>query len=122
MYKRYEVRKSAAVPMEVISHKSNIPLDFVTWDLSEEGAYFMTDVTPTPGEHIVCGFSLSGTPREYCFLAEVCRINRGRRINDFGPIGFGVRFLDSAPLERIDIRRTLLRLDEPVQTSRRENI
>ena len=107
MRKRFEVRRLAGVPMEVISAKSDLPLEFVSWDLSPRGAYLMSDCVPRIGEQIVCAFSLDGAPRPFCFFGEVTRVNRGRRLSDSGPTGFGVTFLDPTALERLAIRACL---------------
>jgi hypothetical protein len=111
MSKRFEVRRLAGVPMEVISAKSDLPLEFVSFNLSPRGAYLMSDAAPRVGEQIVCAFSLYGASKPFCFFGEVSRVNRGRRKNDLGPTGFGVTFLDSTALERLTIR-SLLR-DQP---------
>jgi hypothetical protein len=107
MSKRFEVRRLAGVPMEVISAKSDLPLEFVTFDLSPRGAYLMSDAAPRVGEQVVCAFSLCGAPRPFCFFGEVTRVNRGRRTRDLGPTGFGVTFLDPTALERLMIRSCL---------------
>ena len=107
MSKRFEVRRLAGVPMEVISAKSDLPLEFVSFDLSPRGAYLMSDAVPKVGEQIVCSFSLCGAPKPFCFFGEVSRVNRGRRKNEFGPTGFGVTFLDPTALERLVIRSCL---------------
>jgi len=107
MSKRFEVRRLAGVPMEVISAKSDLPLEFVTFDLSPRGAYLMSDAVPRVGEQIVCSFHLYGADKPFCFFGEVSRVNRGRRLNDLGPTGFGVTFLDPTALERLMIRSCL---------------
>jgi hypothetical protein len=112
MSKRFEVRRLAGVPMEVISAKSDLPLEFVTFDLSPRGAYLMSDAAPRVGEQIVCAFSLYGASKPFCFFGAVSRVNRGRRKNDAGPTGFGVTFLDPTALERLMIRSCLR--DQPL--------
>ena len=107
MSKRFEVRRLAGVPMEVISAKSDLPLEFVSFDLSPRGAYLMSDAVPKIGEQIVCAFSLYGADKPFCFFGQVSRVNRGRRGNDLGPTGFGVTFLDPTALERLTIRSCL---------------
>ena len=102
--------------MEIISEKSDLPMDFVTWDLSPQGAYLMTDAVPKAGLQIVCSFSLGKEARSYCFFAEISRTNKGRRDKDTGPIGFGISFIDPTPLERLQIRG-LLRGQKTSRTS-----
>ena len=49
MYKRFEMRRSAGVPIEVITAKSDLPIEFVTWEMSPGGAFLMSDAIPTIG-------------------------------------------------------------------------
>jgi hypothetical protein len=112
MSKRFEVRRLAGVPVEVISARSDLPLEFVSFDLSPRGAFLMSDAIPRVGEQIVCSFALDADEGPFCFFGEVTRVNRGRRTNDAGPTGFGVTFLDATPLERMKIRSCLR--DQPM--------
>jgi hypothetical protein len=112
MSKRFEIRRLAGVPVEVISTGSDLPLEFVTYDLSPRGAYLMSDAVPKVGEKIVCSFSLYGERKPFCFFGEVTRVNRGRRGNDAGPTGFGVTFLDPTARDRLTIRACLR--DQPL--------
>jgi hypothetical protein len=118
MKTRFEIRRLAGVPMEVISARSDLPIEFVSFDLSPRGAFLMSDAEPEIGEQIVCAFSLDGASKPFCFFGEVSRVNRGRRMNDFGPAGFGVRFLDPTALERLTIR-SCLRFQPPLYMSMR---
>jgi len=105
--------------MEVISARSDLPITFVTWDMSPGGAFLMSDARPLPGEQIVCAFSLDGL-REFCFFGEVARYARGRRASDTAPAGFGVRFVDARPYERLMLRGEL-RCSPPGLPSRRRD-
>jgi len=120
MYKRFESRRMAAIPMEIITGKTDLPLEFITFDLSPGGAYLMTDAVPRLGEEVVCAFDLDGaTPM--CFFGVVSRINRGRRACDHGPQGFGVRFTDATPIERLRIRHSLKGLAPTFPAPKRDN-
>jgi len=121
MHKRFEVRRLAGVPIEVISAKSDLPFDFVSFDMSPRGAFLMSDAEPRLGEQIVCSFSLDGAAKPFCFFAEVSRVNRGRRVSDFAPRGFGVRFLDPTAFERLTIR-SCLRSQPPMYLSLRKPV
>lgn len=107
MNKRFEIRRLAGVPMEVISQGSDLVLDFVSFDLSPRGVFLMSDAVPRVGERIVCAFSLEDAPRPFCVFGEVTRVSRGRRTTDSGPTGFGVTFLDVTALERLQLRHCL---------------
>ena len=120
MYKRFESRRMAAVPMEIITAKTDLPMEFVTFDLSPGGAYLMTDAVPRLGEQVVCAFDLEGDA-PMCFFGVVSRINKGRRACDKGPHGFGIRFLDASPMERLTIRQSIRALAPTFPAPRRDN-
>jgi hypothetical protein len=113
MKKRCETRRLAGVHMEMISSRCRETLDVFTGDLSPRGAYVVSPLVPAVGDHLVCCFSLGEKPREYLFFGEVTRVSLGRRRGDAGPAGFGVRFLDATPLERLLIRSELRGVPPP---------
>lgn len=113
MHKRFELRRTAAVPIEVITSHWDEPLFLLSSDLSPRGAYLCTDLLPNPGEDLVCSFRLKENEPEYCFFAEVTRVNLLRRESDFGLPGFGVEFVDASPADRLGIRSTLRGLPPP---------
>jgi PilZ domain len=120
MHNRFEMRRSAGIPIEVIAPDWDDPLEFISGDLSPRGTYLHTDLMPQIGEHVVCSFNLKTGVPEYCFFGEVTRVNLHRRKCDSGRPGFGVRFLDAKPFERIQIRQALRGLPPPIPTSKRE--
>ncbi len=107
MRPRYEKRRLAGIPVEIISPRSDLSIEFISWDLSPGGTYLMTDATPNVGDHIICSFVLDEGQPEYCFFGEVSRVSRGRRDSDTGPRGFAINFLDPTPMERLKIRADL---------------
>ena len=120
MYKRFESRRMAGIPMEIITSRTDLPVEFITFDLSPGGAYLMTEAEPRLGDQIVCAFDLDGES-PLCFFGEVSRVNRGRRACDQGPKGFGIRFLDTTPMERIKIRHSLRSLAPTIPAPKRNN-
>ena len=123
MKKRFEIRRSIKLPIEVITSMWDEPLNFNTADLTPHGAYVVSELMPEVGEHLVCSFNLSDMAcmtKDYCFFGEVTRVNWFRRIVDRGRPGFGVRFMDAAPLDRLRIRRILRGVPPPIPTRRRE--
>jgi hypothetical protein len=122
MKQRYETRRRAGVHVEMISSRCRETLDVFTADLSPRGAYVVSPLVPAVGDHLVCCFSLGEKPREYLFFGEVTRVNLGRRRGDEGPIGFGVRFLDATPFERLLIRSELQGVPPPTPTRPREEM
>jgi hypothetical protein len=123
MKKRFEIRRSVKIPIEVITSMWDEPINFRTGDLTPQGAYVVSEFMPAIGEKIVCSFSLSDMLcriKEYCFFGEVTRVNLLRRSTDKGRPGFGVRFLDAAPLDRLRIRSILFGLPPPLSSPRKE--
>lgn len=120
MYKRFEIRRSIGIPVEVISSLWDDPIELNASDLSPRGAYVESEFLPQAGEHVVCSFDVSKTGAPYCFFGEITRVNLLRRKVDRGRPGFGIRFLDAAPLDRLQIRRSLRYLPPPIPNLRRE--
>jgi hypothetical protein len=114
MYKRFEIRRSLEIPIELITPQWDDPVNLVAGDLSPRGAYVQTEMMPESGEHVVCSFNLQLGRPEYCFFGEIIRINMLRRKNDRGWPGFGIKFLDISPLERLTIRHALRGLPPPI--------
>ena len=117
---RFETRRMAGVQMELITPRSDLPIEFTTWDLSPRGAYVMSDATPAVGQQVICMFSLECSPREYCIFGEVARVDPKRRHADIGPQGFAIKFYTS-PLERLAMRNKLADLVPSLPSARREN-
>ena len=120
MQKRFEVRRSIEVPIEIITSLWDDPITLAAGDLSPRGVYIQSEFMPEAGEHVVCSFDISKGLRACCFFGEVTRVNMLRRKVDTGWPGFGIKFLDAAPFDRLRIRQALRGLPPPVPTSRRE--
>jgi hypothetical protein len=118
MQPRLEIRRAAECRIEVISSLWDAPLEFFSGDLSPRGAYLYSELLPDPGEHVVCSLEL-GLSDELGFFAEVVRVNLLRRACDKGRPGFGVRFLDAGPFDRLRIRDKLRGLPPPLPVPRR---
>lgn len=103
---RFETRRCASVGIEVISSLWDIPIGFVTRDLSPRGGYVLSELLPDPGDHVICSFGLD-PGRTFELFAEVARVNPLRRSTDTAHPGFGLRFLDAGPWDRLHIRRAL---------------
>lgn len=107
--RRFEMRRSLSRPIEVISATWDEPVEFAMGDLSPRGAYVRSELLPSLGENVVCAFDF-GPERRFDFFAEVIRLNMHRRRADRGWPGFGLRFLDAKPLDRLRIRDALRNL------------
>jgi hypothetical protein len=110
MARRFEMRRKLSRPIEVISAAWDEAIGFATGDLSPRGVYVESEILPELGEHVVCSFDL-GPERAFDLFAEVVRVNLMRRHADerLWP-GFGLRFMDAKPLDRIKIRDALRNL------------
>ena len=119
MYRRYEVRRQLTLPMEIIGSFADDPFRLRALDLSPRGAFVASEIVPDPGEYLVCSFQLDDT---YSFFGEVSRVNMLRRSSDYGLPGFGIKFLDAAPLQRLAIRHALRGLPPPLPAPRRDGV
>lgn len=119
MYKRFEIRRQTMLPIEVIATFSDEPFYLTATDLSPRGAYLQCELLPDVGEHIICSFDLNSN---YCLFGEVSRVNLMRRKRESCRPGFGVRFLDATPRERMSIREALRRLPRPMPKCRRDGV
>jgi hypothetical protein len=122
MHKRYEMRRSFGIPLEVITANWDDPIGLIAGDLSPRGTFIQSEMIPDFGEQVVCSFNLKPGAREYCFFGEVTRINMLRRKTDMGHPGFGVKFLDTSPIERLAIRHSLRGLPPPIPSPQRRQI
>jgi hypothetical protein len=122
MYKRFEIRRRAQIPVEVITSLWDEPIKLVADDLSPRGTYLISEMMPNLGEHIICAFQLPKQDEEHTFFAEVSRVNWLRRKTDTGMPGFGVEFLDTTPLSRIRIREAITALPPPLPMGRRDGV
>ena len=118
MKQRFEIRRSVNYPVEVVCSHWDEPVVLETSDLSPQGAYINCNCLPEPGEYVVCSFS-AGDKHHYDFFGQVVRTNLMRRTDDKGDAGFGVAFLDTKPMERIQIREQLRSEAPPVPVMRK---
>ena len=109
MQHRVEERRAYGFPVEVILPEWDEPIDLIASDLTPRGAFFYNDFLPDVGEYLVCSFNAPGLEQPFCFFGEVKRVNMQRRDVDEGRAGFAVSFLDTQPLERLQLRRALRR-------------
>jgi hypothetical protein len=118
MVRRFEMRRVVARPIEVISARWDEPIMLATSDLSPRGAYVASELLPDLGENVLCAFNL-GPGHAFDFFGQIVRVNLLRRRSDRGRPGFGVRFLDARPLDRIKIREALRNTPPPLPMMRR---
>ncbi len=107
--KRYEQRIPADVNLQITSVKAGLTVPSKARDLSPRGAFVETDVPLGVGDLILCEFELPGALTPFSFFAEVVREDT----EDRDSWGFGVEFMFTTTLERLDIRSEL----EPLAVS-----
>ena len=75
MYKRFEMRRSIQLPVELITSHWDDPIHLMASDLTPGGAYIRSEIIPDAGDKIVCSFELLRGRPEYCFFGEITRVN-----------------------------------------------
>jgi hypothetical protein len=118
MKKRFEHRHAIQCPIEVISAAWDEAVTLDATDLSPRGAYIESALLPDKGEDIVCSFRLDAS-KTFDFFARVERVNLLRRDGEIEGAGFGVRFLDATPIDRLSIRDRLKKTPPPLPFLRR---
>lgn len=118
--KRFETRRMAGIQMELITPRTDLPIEFTTWDISPRGAYVMSDAKPKVGQQVICMFSLGTEPREFCLFGEIARVDPKRRHCDLGPEGFAIKF-SSGPIDRLAIRNRISGLMPSLPSPSRDN-
>jgi len=108
-----------SLPVEIIGSFADDPFQLRALDISPRGAFIASEIVPDLGDHLVCSFNLD---EAYCFFGEVSRVNLLRRSADTGRPGFGVKFLDAEPLERLAMRHALRGLPPPIPAKRRDGV
>jgi Tfp pilus assembly protein PilZ len=106
-HRRVEVRKPVRLPVEVIPPYGDRSLSLFATDLSSAGLFVQGVAAVLPGDPIVVAFRLPGDAREIVLFGEVARVPEMPDRGDADPLGFGVRFLDATPWERLRIRAAL---------------
>ena len=118
--KRFEKRRMAGIQMELITPRTDLPIEFTTWDLSPRGAFLMSDATPEVGQPVICMFSLGSDARDICVFGQVARVDPKRRLSDVGPRGFAIEFKAPA-IDRLVIRNKIAGLVPSIPSAKRDN-
>ena len=119
MHKRFELRRNARVPVEIMTAMWEEPVKLYSQDLSPGGLFLSSEFFPESGLPVICSFKLH---KDHFVYGKVSRINRMRRETDRGRPGFGVEFLYTTPLTRLRIREALRGLPPPVPSKKRQDI
>ena len=118
MQKRYEMRRSTDIPVEIMTAMWDEPIRLYAKDLSPGGLFLSSELFLDAGVPVICNFKLH---KEHFVYGKVLRTNPMRRRTDRGRPGFGVEFMYTTPLTRLRIREALRGLPPPIPSkSRRE--
>ena len=105
---RFEERRNASIPIEVISFKNkSCPISMTTRNMSPRGAYIESALSYAMGDHLICKFKLPKSNKSFSFIAEVERVDNYWREGNLVKEGFGVSFIDTRAHERLTIRSYL---------------
>jgi hypothetical protein len=91
----------------VIPPYGDHPLPLAATDLSPAGLFVHGVAALLPGDPVVVSFRLPSVDREFVFFGEVTRVLAEGERDDAVPLGFGIRFVDATPWERLRIRAAL---------------
>jgi hypothetical protein len=119
MQQRFEMRRSADIPVEITTSLWDRPVRLRASDLSPGGLFLNSELILDPGLPIICSFRLF---KEHFVYGRVSRMNRMRRATDRGKPGFGVEFMYTTPITRIRIREALRGLPPPIPSYKRAEI
>ena len=119
MQKRFEMRRSTDIPVEIMTAMWDEPIRLRAGDLSPGGLFLHSELFPDPGTPIICSFKLH---KEHYVYGKVLRRNPMRRRSDRGRPGFGVEFLYTTPITRLRIREALRGLPPPIPSRKRVEI
>jgi len=119
METRFEERRNASIPIEVISvQNKSSPISMTTRDMSPRGAYIESALSYAMGDRLIFRFTLPKSDKSFSFIAEVERVDNYWREGNLVKEGFGVSFIDTRPHERLTIRSYLRQsalADSPVE-------
>ncbi len=119
MYKRFEMRRSVVIPVEITSTLWEGPCCFYAGDLSPGGVFLQSEMEFEPEIPVICSFKLH---REHYVYGKVARLNPMRRRTDRGGPGFGIEFMYTTPITRLRIREALRGLPPPIPSRKRDNM
>ncbi len=119
MKQRYEMRRQANIPVEIITSLWDGPIRLRASNLSPGGLFVNSEMLLDPGMPIICAFELH---KDHFIYGRVARVNRLRRVTDRGRPGFGVEFMYTTPITRLRIREALRGLPPPIPSHKRAEI
>ena len=119
MQKRFEMRRSTDIPVEIMTAAWDEPIRLYARDLSPGGLFVRSEFFLDAGVPVICSFKLH---KEHYVYGKVLRANMMRRRTDRGRPGFGVEFLYTTPITRLRIRESLRGLPPPIPARRRSDL
>lgn len=119
MQKRFEMRRSTDIPVEIMTAMWDEPVRLYAGDLSPGGLFLRSEFFLDAETPVICTFKLH---KEHFVYGKVLRQNPMRRRTDRGRPGFGVEFMYTTPLTRLRIREALRGLPPPIPAKKRADI
>ncbi|MBI5502077.1 MAG: PilZ domain-containing protein [Deltaproteobacteria bacterium] len=101
------MRKPLHIGVELLRRGHDNPEFAIGADLSPSGALVFSDAALDPSDYVVLRFRLPWSDDRYAFLSEVVRVQPAPEEETGALFGFGLRFLDVSPSERLGLRQEL---------------
>lgn len=112
--RRRAVRKSTKIACQIVRQGDNLVFAEQTADLSESGMLVVSDADLALGDTLTVSFQMTAMGIWVDTPATVVRTIAGRRKEDEGKSGFGVRFDGVDPVKRLVLRGSLRKVAPPM--------
>lgn len=113
-------RKLKTIPCQLIRHSDRQVFPEHTTDLSEAGMFIESDAGLAVGDTLTVSFQTSDLGLWVDAQATIVRLVRGRRREDRGAVGFGLRFDSLEAVKRLVVRGALRRSRPPLPRRKRD--
>ena len=107
-------RKAKSVECQIVRESDTQVFAETTTDLSESGMLVRSDAELSLGDSLLVSFQVTDLGLWVDTKATVVRLVRGRRQEDRGEIGFGLRFDGLDPVKRFVLRGALRKAVPPL--------
>ncbi|HQY63417.1 MAG: PilZ domain-containing protein [Myxococcales bacterium] len=113
-------RKLKSIPCQLIRHSDRQVFPEQTTDLSEAGMFIESDAGLVVGDTLTVSFQTGDLGLWVDAQATIVRLVRGRRREDRGGVGFGLRFDGLEAVKRLVVRGALRRARPPLPRRKRD--
>lgn len=118
--RRHASRKLKSIPCQLVRHSDRQVFPEHTTDLSEAGMYIVSDAGLSLGDRLTVSFQTSELGIWVDAQATIVRLVAGRRAEDRGELGFGLRFDGLEPVKRLVVRGALRKARPPLPRRKRD--